>query len=94
LIVHRSSLIAHRSSDRHEQSRGLLTHHARAVNPATGQFSGALSHVQAAKVREIVTTAGQPFVYVSLPTAAHAMHQADPARFAQVLTTWARTLPA
>lgn len=72
----------------------LLTHHARAVNPATGQLSGALSDVQAAKVREIVTAAGQPFEYVSLPNAAHAMHQAEPARFAQVLTTWARTLPA
>jgi len=72
----------------------LFTHHARAVNPATGQLSGALSDVQAAKVREIVTAAGQPFEYVSLPNAAHAMHQADPARFAQVLTTWARTLPA
>ena len=72
----------------------LFTHHARAVNPATGQLSGALSDVQAAKVREIVTAAGQPFEYVSLPNAAHAMHQADPPRFAQVLTTWARTLPA
>jgi pimeloyl-ACP methyl ester carboxylesterase len=53
-----------------------------------------MSDVQAAKVREIVTAAGQPFEYVSLPNAAHAMHQADPARFAQALTTWARTLPA
>jgi pimeloyl-ACP methyl ester carboxylesterase len=72
----------------------LLTHHARAVNPSTGQLTGAMSDVQAAKVREIVTAAGQPFEYVSLPNAAHAMHQADPARFAQALTTWARTLPA
>jgi pimeloyl-ACP methyl ester carboxylesterase len=72
----------------------LLTHHARTVNPATGQLSGAMSDVQAAKVREIVTAAGQPFEYVSLANAAHAMHQADPARFAQALTTWARTLPA
>jgi len=70
----------------------LLTHHARAIDAATGRLSGALSDVQAAKVRELVTEAGQPFEYVSLPDAAHAMHQADPARFAQVLTTWARTL--
>ena len=72
----------------------LLTHHARAVNPGTGQLTGAMSDVQAAKVREIVTAAGQRVEYVSLPDAAHAMHQADPARFAQVPTTWARTLPA
>jgi pimeloyl-ACP methyl ester carboxylesterase len=72
----------------------LLTHHARAVNPSTGQLTGAMSDVQAAKVKEIVTAAGRPFEYLSLPNAAHAMHQADPARFAQALTTWARTLPA
>ena len=57
-------------------------------------LSGALSDLQASKVLEIVTAAGQPFEYVSLPDAAHAMHQVDPARFAQVLTTWARKLPA
>ena len=64
----------------------LFTHHARAIDPATGQLSGALSDLQATKVKEIVTTAGQSCEYVSLPDAAHAMHQADPARFAQVLT--------
>ena len=72
----------------------LFTHHARAIDSATGQLSGALSDLQAAKVKEIVTSAGQRFEYVSLPDAAHAMHQVDPARFAQVLTTWASTLPA
>jgi pimeloyl-ACP methyl ester carboxylesterase len=72
----------------------LLTHHGRAVDPATGQLSGALSDLQAAKLREIVTAAGQRCEYVSLPDAAHAMHQVDPARFAQVLTKWARALPA
>ena len=64
------------------------------VDPGTGQLSGALSDLQAAVVRDIVAAAGQPFEYVSLPDAAHAMHQVDPARFAQVLTKWARTLPA
>jgi len=70
----------------------LFTHHGRAIDPVTGQLVGAISDLQAAKVKEIVTAAGQVFEYVSLPDAAHAMHQADPARFAQVLTTWARTL--
>ncbi len=72
----------------------LFTHHGRAVDPVTGQLSGALSDLQAAKVREIVTAAGQKFEYVSFPDAAHAMHQTEPARFAQVLTTWAKALPA
>jgi hypothetical protein len=53
-----------------------------------------ISDLQAAKVKEIVTAAGQPFEYVSLPDAAHAMHQVDPDRFAQVLTAWAMKLPA
>ncbi|MEQ1911552.1 MAG: hypothetical protein ABMA15_22235 [Vicinamibacterales bacterium] len=72
----------------------LRLHHARAIDPATGMLSGALSDLQATKVKEIVTAAGQSFEYVSLPDAAHAMHQTDPARFAQVLTVWARKLPA
>ena len=72
----------------------LFTHHTRVIDPATGFLTGATSDHQATKVREIVTAAGQPFEYVSLPDAAHAMHQVDPARFAQVLTTWAKKLPA
>jgi pimeloyl-ACP methyl ester carboxylesterase len=72
----------------------LFTHHSRAIDPATGQLVGAISDLQARKVTEIVTAAGQPCEYVSLPDAAHAMHQADPARFAQVLTAWAGKLPA
>ena len=70
------------------------THHGRTIDPATGQLSGALSDLQATKVKEIVTAAGQKFEYVSLPDAAHAMHQTEPARFAQVLTKWAKALPA
>jgi pimeloyl-ACP methyl ester carboxylesterase len=72
----------------------LFTHHARGVDPATGQPFGAILDLQATKVREIVTAAGQRFEYVSLPDATHVMHQSDPARFAQVLTRWARTLAA
>jgi pimeloyl-ACP methyl ester carboxylesterase len=72
----------------------LFTHHSRAIDPATGRLVGAISDLQAGKVKELVTAAGQSFEYVSLPDAAHAMHQADPARFAQVLTAWAKNLPA
>ena len=72
----------------------LFTHHSRAIDPVTGQLVGAISDLQATKVKEIITAAGQSLEYVSLPDAAHAMHQADPARFVQVLTSWARKLPA
>ena len=72
----------------------LFTHHSRAIDPSTSQLLGAISDLQASKVKDIVTGAGQPFEYVSLPDAAHAMHQADPGRFAQVLTAWAKRLPA
>ena len=71
----------------------LFTHHARAIDPESGRLIGAISDMQAEKVREIVTAAGQPFEYVSLPDAAHVMHQADPQRFADILTNWAKSLP-
>jgi pimeloyl-ACP methyl ester carboxylesterase len=71
----------------------LFTHHARHVDPDTGRLIGAISDLQAARVGEIVKAAGAPFEYVSLPDAAHAMHNADPSRFAEVLGKWARALP-
>jgi pimeloyl-ACP methyl ester carboxylesterase len=72
----------------------LFTHHARRVDETSGILAGAISDLQAMKVREIVEGAGAPFEYVSLPDAAHAMHSADPERFARVLTEWASKLPA
>jgi len=72
----------------------LLTHHARHVDDATGMLMGALTDLQARRAGEIVKGAGQPFDYVSLPDAAHAMHNAQPERFATVVRDWAQTLPA
>jgi pimeloyl-ACP methyl ester carboxylesterase len=72
----------------------LLTHHARFVNPESGNLFGAMSDLQAAKTREIVAAAGVAVEYVSIPDAAHAMHASDPKRFAQVVTGWVRQLPA
>ena len=71
----------------------LLTHHMRVVNPENGHLFGAMSDVQAAKVRELIGEAGVPFAYESLPDAAHAMHNADAKRFAAVVTGWAKSLP-
>lgn len=71
----------------------LFTHHTRRIDEVNGTLIGALSDVQAGKVRALIEGAGQRCDYVSLPDAAHAMHAADPARFTEVLTRWAKNLP-
>lgn len=72
----------------------LLTHHGRTVNETTGRLVGALTDLQARQAGEIIRKAGQPFDYVSLPDAAHAMHATQPERFATVARDWIRKLPA
>jgi pimeloyl-ACP methyl ester carboxylesterase len=72
----------------------LLTHHSRHVDESTGVLMGALTDFQARRAGELVRAAGQPFDYVSLPDAAHAMHNAQPERFATVVREWAEKLPA
>jgi pimeloyl-ACP methyl ester carboxylesterase len=72
----------------------LLTHHARFVVPETGRLVGALSDLQAAAACDLLRTTGQPIDYVSLPDAAHAMHASEPARFAKLITDWAKGLKA
>jgi pimeloyl-ACP methyl ester carboxylesterase len=69
----------------------LLTHHFRNVME-NGNLMGALSDLQAAKVRELVSGAGVTIQYESLPDAAHAMHAADPERFAKVVGGWVKGL--
>jgi pimeloyl-ACP methyl ester carboxylesterase len=70
----------------------LLTHHRRHVDESTGNLVGALSDLQARKAGDIIKAAGQPFDYVSLPDAAHEMHQTQPDRFATVVRDWAKKL--
>jgi len=70
----------------------LLTHHARAENPKTGQLFGAMSDRQARYVRALLKAAGVTVKYASLPGAAHAMHAADPKRFADLVIGWAKGL--
>lgn len=71
----------------------LLTHHGRFV-PENGRLLGAMSDLQAKTACEMVAATGQPIEYVSLPDAAHAMHAADPKRFADLVIGWAGKLPA
>jgi len=70
----------------------LLTHHFRALDPATSALLGALADVQAVRARELVAAAGQPIVYRSFPTMGHSMHGQDPKLFRDVLVEWVATL--
>ncbi len=70
----------------------LLTHHSRYVDENTGRLMGALTDLQARRVGELIRSADQPFDYISLPDAAHAMHEAQPERFAAVVSDWVGTL--
>ncbi|HWE65182.1 MAG TPA: alpha/beta hydrolase [Acidimicrobiales bacterium] len=71
----------------------FFTHHFRGTDPESGDEMGAASEEQGARVIELVTATGQPFVYRSFPEMGHSMHGQDPALFTQVLTEWAQTLP-
>jgi len=72
----------------------LFTHHFRWLDEKTGMLVGAISDQQVERVRELITAAGQKFVYKSFPEMGHPMHVIDPALFARVLTEWAATLPS
>jgi pimeloyl-ACP methyl ester carboxylesterase len=70
----------------------LLTHHLRHVDEKTGQLMGALSDLQAGRVRELLEQAGVKCTYRSFPTMGHAMHAQDPELFASTLVEWAKSL--
>jgi len=72
----------------------LFTHHFRHVDEATGLLMGAISDVQATRVRTLIEEAGQPFDYRSFPAMGHSMHGQDPQLFAGTLRDWALALPA
>ena len=72
----------------------LFTHHFRRVDETTGFVMGAISDLQAGRVRAIIEEAGQPFDYRSFPQMGHSMHGQDPKLFADTLSEWAASLPA
>jgi pimeloyl-ACP methyl ester carboxylesterase len=53
---------------------------------------GAISDLQASRVRELVAAAGQEIRYESFPEMGHSMHGQDPGLFARTVTQWAATL--
>ena len=72
----------------------LFTHHFRHVEEKTGFLMGALSDLQAARARELITAAGQPCDSQSFPQMSHSMHGQDPALFTRILVDWAASLPS
>jgi hypothetical protein len=71
----------------------LFTHHFRTIDEGSGALMGASSDLQAARVGQLVTDAGQPFEYVSLPTTPHSLHGHDEQLYVDTLVGWARSLP-
>jgi pimeloyl-ACP methyl ester carboxylesterase len=71
----------------------LYTHHFRHVDENRGHLLGAASDLQAKRVCELVTLAGQTIDYRSFPNMPHSMHGEDPKLFAQLLVEFERTLP-
>ena len=70
----------------------LLTHHFRRVDDETGVLMGALSDVQATRVRELLREAGVPVDYRSFETMGHSMHGQDPQLFTDTLVDWVSSL--
>ena len=71
----------------------LFTHHFHQVDENSGAVVGALSDLQARRVQELVTAAGQDITYLSFPKMPHAMHTHDPALYADTVSKWAAALP-
>ena len=70
----------------------LFTHHFRKTDERNGAMWGALSDVQANRVRELVEGAGQRFEYRSFPEMGHSMHREDPALYVATFREWAQSL--
>ena len=71
----------------------LFSHHFRVVDDGSGALMGAISDLQVARVRELVTSAGNSFDYASFPEMGHSMHGQDPQCYVDTLTGWALDLP-
>ncbi|MEV6561485.1 alpha/beta hydrolase [Nocardia sp. NPDC051756] len=63
-----------------------FTHHSRTVDPDTGRLFGAITDLQAQRACQLIESAGQPITYISLPDAAHTMHNTEPKRYVQTVT--------
>ncbi|HVN87045.1 MAG TPA: alpha/beta hydrolase [Candidatus Binatia bacterium] len=71
----------------------LLTHHFRHIDD-TGCLMGALSDLQAQRVRELLRAAGVTVDYRSFEQMGHSMHGQDPQLFTETLVHWVSKLQA
>jgi pimeloyl-ACP methyl ester carboxylesterase len=72
----------------------LYTHHFRHVDENAGYLLGATSDLQAKRVCELVSQAGQAIEYKSFPRMPHSMHGEDPKLFTQLLVEFDAKLKA
>lgn len=76
----------------------LFTHHFRKPEPTIMRghhfFPGALSDAQAKITGELISAAGQKFIYKSFPKMGHDMHVQDPKLFVETISEWITTLPS
>lgn len=70
----------------------LYTHHFRHVDGDRGYILGAASDLQAKRVCELVSQAGQSIDYRSFPQMGHSMHGQDPKLFTKLLVEFAAKL--
>jgi pimeloyl-ACP methyl ester carboxylesterase len=70
----------------------LLTHHMRVTNEQNGFLLGALSDLQAQRVRELLTEAGVDIDYRSFPDVGHSMHGEQPELYVETLLDWVKDL--
>ena len=66
----------------------LFSHHFRIIDDKTGALMGASSDLQVERVRQLVTGAGNPFDYVSLPTSPHSLHGSNEHLYVETLLDW------
>jgi pimeloyl-ACP methyl ester carboxylesterase len=70
----------------------LFTHHWHVHDEESGMELGAISDLQANRVRQLLADAGQECTYLSFPDTAHSMHGTQPELYAQTVLDWAATL--
>jgi len=70
----------------------MFTHHLRVVDETSGVLMGAISDLQADRVRQLVPDGGNAFEYKSFPQMGHSMHGQDPQLYADTLFAWAGDL--
>lgn len=72
----------------------LYTHHFRHVDENRGFLLGACSDLQAKRVCDLVSLAGQTIDYRSFPQSGHSMHSENPKLFTQLLVEFDSKLKA